>query len=110
MGDLARLVDTECAEKAQNAFCVLAAKVKRVAERESGSRKTEPETGKRNRKTEPETGKRIRKPDTGRNDQYRPGTTVPAPSVPGAMVLRTSSFCSSMVVLFSLMERMSSTM
>ena len=59
---------------------------------------------------QPENRTGSRKPDTGRTDQYRPGTTVPAPSVPGAMVLRTSSFCSSMVVLFSLMERMSSTM
>lgn len=42
--------------------------------------------------------------------QYSPGITVPAPSVPGAMVLRTSSFCWSMVLFFSLMETMSSTM
>ena len=36
--------------------------------------------------------------------------TTPAPSVPGAMVLRTASLSWSMVVDFSLMERMSSTM
>ena len=42
--------------------------------------------------------------------QYSPGITVSAPSVPGAMVLRTSSFCWSMVLFFSLMETMSSTM
>ena len=38
MGDLARLVDTECADKAQNAFCVLTAKVRRGAGIESGIR------------------------------------------------------------------------
>jgi hypothetical protein len=97
-----------CGEGSKRILCP---RGKSQARGRTGIGQPENGTGNRNRKpeAEPETGSGTgnRKPEAGRTDQYRPGTTVPAPSVPGAMVLRTSSFCSSMVVLLHLANSMS---
>ena len=68
MGDLARLVDTECADKAQNAFCVLTAKVRRGAGIESGIRG--PGTGIRKPKAGYRKDRSIQAGDDGAQDFF----------------------------------------